>query len=392
MTYDFTTLPDRWDSGAEKYEMMKERCPGVPRGTVPFSVADMDFLPPPELAAGLQAYLQGRILGYTLPPETYYQVLQQWMYRRHGLEIPRTWLLDADSVIGAMHQMIRAFSKDGDQIIVMTPAYPPFLAAPGLLNRKRVDCSLHLNEEHTYTIDYDLLEDLCRPKDARLLILSNPHNPVGRVWSRQELEQIADICLRHQVFIISDEIHSELILTGHTFTSMAALQEKYRNNCAVSTACTKTFNVAALKGAAVIMADEERRRAYTAYGEVPGRDILSFAVSEILFRHCEPWLEELLSVLELNRRLMEDFLRQRIPEVGISPLEGTYLQWLDFRFLKLDPQEQERFMAEKAHCFFTEGYRFGKDGEGFERWNLACPADVLLGGLERMEKAIRYKK
>lgn len=389
MTYDFTTLPDRWDDHAEKYEMMKRRCPDVPRGTVPFSVADMDFLPPPELAEGLSAYFTGHVLGYTLTANSYYQAFTDWMRRRHGLELEREWLLDADSVIGAMHQMIRAFTQPGDEIIVMTPAYPPFLAAPDLLNRRRVDCPLKMDAQRRYQLEPDRLEELCRSPRAKILLLSNPHNPVGRVWSRRELEDIAEICLRHQVFIISDEIHGDLIMPGYTCTSMATLPEKYLANCAVSTACTKTFNVAAIKGAVIIMQDAERRRLYAAQGTLPGRDILSYVAAELLYRKGEPWLEQLLGVLDGNRRLMEDFLRAKLPEVGITPLEGTYLQWLDFRFLKFSPQEQERFMGEKAHCFFTEGYRFGEDGAGFERWNLACPADVLLRGLERMEHAVR---
>lgn len=391
MTYDFTTLPDRWDDHAEKYEMMKQRCPDALRGTVPFSVADMDFLPPPELAEGLSAYLTGHVLGYTLTRDSYYQAVMDWMRRRHGLKLEREWLLDADSVIGAMHQMIRAFTEPGDEIIVMTPAYPPFLSAPDLLDRRRVDCHLRLDDQHRYQLDLDQLEDLCRSERAGILLLSNPHNPVGRVWSRQELESIADICLRHQVFIISDEIHGDLIMPGHSYTSMGVLPDKYLDNCAVSTACTKTFNVAAIKGAAIIMRDAERRRLYAKQGTLPGRGVLSYVAAELLYRKGELWLEQLLRVLDDNRRMMESFLREKLPEVGITPLEGTYLQWLDFRFLGLSPQEQERFMGEKAHCFFTEGYRFGEDGAGFERWNLACPADVLLRGLERMERAIHSR-
>ena len=238
MTYDFTTLPDRWDTGAEKYELMKKRCPDVPRGTVPFSVADMDFLPPPELSEGVQDFMRGRVFGYTRTPREYIAAFQRWMQRRHGVDIPAAWVVDADSVLGAMHRMIRAFTRPGDGIVVLTPAYPPFLDAPEPLNRRRLDCPMVLGDDRRYTIDFALLEDLCRRADTTMLIFCNPHNPVGRVWSRQELEQVADICLRHGVFLIADEIHADLILPGHSFVSMASLEEKYLRNCAVSTSCT----------------------------------------------------------------------------------------------------------------------------------------------------------
>lgn len=391
MKYDFTTLPDRWDTGAEKYELMKERCGAVPRGTVPFSVADMDFLPPPELAEGVAAFLHRRVLGYTRAPESYFNAFLRWMHRRHGVALERQWVVDADSVLGAMHQMIRAFSRPGEAIVVMTPAYPPFLDAPEGLDRRRLDCPLLLGADHRYGIDYDALEALCRREDVRLLIFCNPHNPVGRVWSRQELEQVADICLRHDVFIISDEIHADLILPGHVFTSMASLPERYLRNCAVSTSATKTFNIAAIKGAAIVMADEERRRLYRTCRTDTGRDILSYAACETVWEKCEPWLDELLTVLEENRRLMAGFLADRLPEVEMTPLEATYLPWLDFRFLGLTPEAQARFMAEKARCFFTEGYHFGKEGAGFERWSIACPTRVLAEGLERMEQAVRSR-
>ena len=391
MTYDFTTLPDRWDTGAEKYELMKKRCPDVPRGTVPFSVADMDFLPPPELSEGVQDFMRGRVFGYTRTPREYIAAFQRWMQRRHGVDIPAAWVVDADSVLGAMHRMIRAFTRPGDGIVVLTPAYPPFLDAPEPLNRRRLDCPMVLGDDRRYTIDFALLEDLCRREDTTMLIFCNPHNPVGRVWSRQELEQVADICLRHGVFLIADEIHADLILPGHSFVSMASLEEKYLRNCAVSTSCTKTFNIAAIKGAAVVMADEERRRVYRAQREDSGRDILSYAACIAVWERCEGWLDQLLTVLDGNFRLLSDFCRDRLPEVGVTPLEATYLPWLDFRFLGMEPGEQERFMGEKARCFFTEGYHFGAEGAGFERWSIACPRHVLEEGLVRMERAIRSR-
>ncbi len=391
MNYDFTTLPDRSGTTAEKFVNMRRIDPSVPPDIVPFSVADMDFLPPPQLIKGLQDFIGRTIFGYTLTPDSYYETVLDWMHRRHGLNIPREWLVDADNVIAALRQMIEAYTAPGDGIIVMTPAYPAFLSSVEATRRSLLACPLKL-ENNRYSIDYNVLEELCRREDAKLLVLCNPHNPVGRVWNREELEQVARICLAHQVFVISDEIHWDLILPGHTFTSMASLAPDYVRNCAVSTACTKTFNMAAMKGAVVILADEQRRADFLARNGVSGRDLLSYTMPEIAYQTCEDWLDELLVVLDGNRKLMEQFMTERLPEVGVIPLEGTYLQWLDFRFLGMEPLEQADFMAKRARCFFTEGYKFGPGGAGFERWDLACPQSVLLAGLERMEQAVKSLK
>jgi bifunctional pyridoxal-dependent enzyme with beta-cystathionase and maltose regulon repressor activities len=254
--------------------------------------------------------------------------------------------------------------------------------------RTLYECPL-LFTENRYSIHFSLLEDLCRRQNVSLLVFCNPHNPVGRVWSRRELETVAEICLRNHVFVASDEIHWDLILPGGRFTSMAGLDRRYTDNCAVSTASTKTFNTAAFKGAVVIMTDASRRERFIKCGGVSGRDLFSFQACELAYRRCEAWLDELLCVLDSNRKLMRDFLRDRLPEIGVIPLEATYLQWLDFRFLGLDAQELEDFMAFRARCFFTEGRKFGSAGIGFERWSIACPQKVLLAGLERMEKAVR---
>lgn len=387
MQYDFTTLPDRTRSNAEKFVNMHRLNPEVAPDVIPFSVADMDFLPPPELVEGLKEYVGSTIFGYTLPSDSYYNAILDWMGRRHGLDIPREWLVDADNVIAALRQMIQAYTAPTDGIVVLTPAYPAFLSSVAATGRQLLECPLVLGKDG-YTIDFARLEELCRRPDATLMVFCNPHNPVGRVWTRAELEQVAEICLREGVFLVSDEIHWDLILPGASFTSMASLEPRYQRNCAVSTACTKTFNLAGLKGAVVIMADPARRDAFLARNGVSGRDMISYAAWELAYRRCEGWLDQLLGVLAENRTLMADFFHSRLPQVGVIPLEGTYLQWLDFRFLGMEAKEQEQFMARQAQCFFTEGYKFGAGGAGFERWNIACPRQTLLAGLERMERAV----
>lgn len=390
MKYDFVTVPDRFNTMAEKYVQMRKLLPGVKDNIVPFSVADMDFVLPSDLKQGMMSYIDDRILGYTLPKEAYYEGILNWIKKRHGLELDREWLVDADNVIDALKQMIFSYTEPEDEIVVMTPAYPPFLFSVPMAHRRLIESPLY-NEAQSYQINYELLEEQCKRETTKLLLFCNPHNPVGRCWTKEELIKVADICLTNNVFIISDEIHWDLIMPGHTFTSMASLEEKYARNCAVSTSATKTFNLAALKGAVIILRDEMRRTVYLDYVQahgVSGRDILSYVGCEVAYRTCEEWLDELLFVLDRNRELLKDFFTNNIPEAVVYPLEATYLQWIDFRFLNMTSKEQEAFMQQKANCFFTEGYKFGSSGAGFERWNIACPEKVLLEGLERMKNAI----
>lgn len=391
MKYDFTTLPDRNGSTAEKFCNMKKLNPEVSSGIIPFSVADMDFLPPPEWIDGMKSWIGSSIFGYTLPWDSYYEAVLGWMMERHGVDIRREWLIDVDNVIAALQQMIRAFTEPGDGIVVLTPAYPAFLSSVVVTGRSLEACPLKL-EGTSYSIDYDLLEALCTKEDTSMLVFCNPHNPIGRVWKKEELEQVAEICLRHQVFVVSDEIHWDLILPGYSFTSMVALKEEYLQNCAVSTSYTKTFNLAALKGASVLMPNEKRREEFQKWNQASGRDILSFTACEIAYRKCGSWLDELLTVLESNQKLMKEYLSTEIPEVKVLDHQATYLQWLDFQFLNMDGKELEKFMAREAECFFTEGYKFGSGGEGFERWNFACPQDTLYEGLERMKNAVNRWK
>lgn len=390
MNYDFTTLPERRGTGSEKYLNMLRLDPETPEDIVPFSVADMDFLPPPELVDGLKDFLDHNVLGYTLPTDSYYETVLDWYRVHHGLSVRREWLIDGDNVIDVLRQEIRCFSRESDSVLTMTPAYPAFLSSVQATGRKLLPLGL-LEKDGRYAIDFDGLERECRRPDVSILLLASPANPVGRVFTREELTELARICLENHVFIICDEIHWDLIMPGHSFVSMLDLEEPYRQNCSVSTAATKTFNMPAMKGAEVVICNEERReqlRSYLDREGVPGRGVLSYAAAEIAYKRCGGWLQELLKVLDSNRRLLEEYFADHIPEAVVYPLEGTYLQWIDFRFLHKEPKELEHFMAFEARCFFTEGYKFGKEGEGFERWSIACPQDVLLAGLERMSAAV----
>ena len=387
MKYDFSTLPNRWNTGAEKYENMISALPEVKPGTVPFSVADMDFLPPPELVQGLKDYVDSTIFGYTMTWDGYYDSVISWIKRHHGMDIPREWIVNADNVLAGIAQMISSKTQPTDKVVVLTPAYPGFPPTVDAAKRELLRVPLDLKEGH-YSINYDLLEDTLRRADVTFLIFCNPHNPIGRGWTEEEMNSVAEICLRNNVFLCCDEIHWDIVMSGHKIGSVANLPEKYWPIIAVGTSACKTFNISGLKGGYLLIPDPDNRAAYKSYEGIPGRNVVAYKAAEIAYTSCEDWMTEMIEVIDSNRVAMEEFLRAELPDVGIQPLEATYLQWLDFRYLGFGAAELEKFMQHEANLFFTEGYKFGDNGVGFERWNLACPRQVMMEGLERLKKAI----
>ena len=258
-----------------------------------------------------------------------------------------------------------------------------------------VRCPLKEGRELSYTIDFDRLDTLAADPKNTLLILCNPHNPIGRVWSREELLKISQICLRHHVFVISDEIHCDLIMPGHVFTSFASLSEENAANTMTCIAPSKTFNLAGLEASCVILPDRERKRQLkNEMGRVSyeGRvNVLGYKAMEAAYTRCDEWLSEAIQVIYNNHLLLKDFLKEHCPEVKAAPLEGTYLQWMDLRAFGWTPEEQEKIMVE-SDLFFDEGSMFGHEGDGFERMNLACPQSVMMDGLYRFSQAVKGQK
>ncbi|MDO4294773.1 MAG: MalY/PatB family protein [bacterium] len=390
MKYDFETLVDRWEQGSAKWNAMKAINPEVPDGIVPLSVADMEFKNPPELLEGLKAYLDEVVLGYPAPTETFRQVVVDWIERRYGWSIQKDWLVFTQGVVTAFFHGVRCFSKEGDGVIVMTPVYYPFFGAVKQGKRELVTCPLHY-ENHTYTIDFALLEELAANPKNTAMIFCNPHNPVGRVWTKEELKKVYDICKKHKVFLISDEIHCDLILPGHHFTPMAAVAEE-PEQLMVCYAPSKTFNLAGMQTSCIVIPNEREREQFAAsMAETAqhGPGILGLKACEIAYTQCDAWLDELLAVLEENRRALKAFMEEKLPKIAVIDLEGTYLQWLDLRAYGFSKEKLEEIMTKEAFLFLDEGYLFGDEGIGFERVNIACPKKVLMEALERLYEALK---
>lgn len=391
--YDFTTRIDRKGTGSAKWEQMRAWNPAVEEGVIPLSVADMEFKTPPEVVEGLKAYLDEAVLGYAVPYPEFLQAVVGWQRRRHDWNIEPEWIVNSSGVVSAFYAAIRALSEEGDGVIIFRPVYYPFGAA--IADTKRTEVNVPLaNRDGHYTIDFDAFEEAASNPRNKVLLFCSPHNPVGRVWTREELERIADIALRHGLYVISDEIWHDITMPGYQHTVFATVNEHLMDRLITCTAPSKSFNLAGLMTSNIIIANPElRERFCSALQAIHGDRIgvLGYRACELAYAHAEDWLLELLKVVDRNQHLVQDFFQKNFPQITAPLVEGTYLQWLDFRALGWSDEELEMFLHEEAQFFTDEGYIFGAEGSGYERINLALPTDALMEALERLRKALERR-
>ncbi|WP_160689107.1 MalY/PatB family protein [Clostridium sp. C2-6-12] len=392
MNYDFNNLISRRNAGSSKWNMMAKINKDVGENIVPFSVADMEFKSPPEIAEGLKRYIDSSVLGYTEPTEEYYRSIHSWMERRHKWSIKKDWLIEFPGVVPALFTIVRALTEENDGVLIMTPVYYPFYKAIEKNQRKVISTELIISNGH-YEINFEDFEKKAKLESTKLLILCSPHNPVGRVWTKEELKKIGRICIDNDVLIVSDEIHFDLIMPGFKHTVFASISEEFANNSVICTAPSKTFNLAGLQTSNIIIPNLDIRKKVIrehrkVYGDYSVLNIFGYKACEIAYNEGEEWLEQLIKVLEENKKLVQSFFDQNLPEVKVINLEGTYLQWLDFRELESDYKALEKFMQMEAQLFLDEGYIFGEGGQGFERINLACPKRILEEALQRLLEAV----
>lgn len=392
MKYDFTTRVNRQGQGSYKWEDMYSKKSDVSEGVVPLSVADMEFHHPKKLIDGLCDHLRKAILGYTGATHAYREAVVNWMKKRHNFEIEKDWIVNTAGVVPAFFNDIRKFSKEGDGIIVMSPVYYPFYNAINLQNRKLVDCPL-IEKNGYYTIDYELFDELS--KTNKVLLFCSPHNPVGRVWEKEELQKLASIIKKNDVLLLCDEIHFDLIMPGYEHTVFQTIDEEISNNMVTFTAPSKSFNIAGMGMSNIIIKNEKLREQFIegikAISANPSTAI-GYKACEIVYNECEDWLDECISVIDKNQRLVHEFFEKKHPEIKAPLIEGTYLQWIDFRSLSMNYEQLEDFMINKAELFLDEGYIFGENGRGFERINLAAPTEIIEEALVRLDKALNSIK
>lgn len=390
--YNFTDIYPRQKHGSAKWDEMYAVCAQPKEQVIPLSVADMEFATPPEIIEGLREFvLENPVLGYSEATDAYYDAVQGWMRRRHQWEIEREWIVPTPGIVPALYPAIRAFTDEGDGVIIMPPVYYPFRFSAERCGRVVVDNPLRFNgKSNRYEIDFADLEEKAKDPKNKLLIFCSPHNPVGRVWTKEELSEVARICLENDVLVVSDEIHFDLVLPGYQHTVFSRANEAVADRCIICTAPSKTFNIAGVQVSNVIIRNETLRRQFRLQMEstgMGGLNYFAYKSCEIAYNQCEGWAEEMLRHIEENRQLVETYVKERIPELSVMPMEGTYLLWIDCRRLGMNAEELEAFM-QKAQLFLDEGYIFGQGGAGFERINLACPARYIQAALERLEAAV----
>lgn len=391
--YNFETIGKRYHIGSKKWDELLENGVREEEDIIPFSVADMELETPPEIADALLREIEHFVLGYAAPTDEYLEVVCRWMKERHNWEAKPEWILPEHGVIDSFFNAVKIFTQPGEGVMLMTPVYYPMYRAVSYNHRVLVDCPLVYQGDH-YEIDFEDFERKAADENTKLLILCSPHNPVGRAWNREELERIAMICLKYHVLVVSDEIHFDLVMPGHQHIVYATLSEEAANHCIVCTAPSKTFNLAGLQTSNIFVPNPELRERYWAElkrtNPYPKCNILGYRACEAAYKYCAPWLDQVIQLIDRNRKLVTDFMAREFPQIQVTNLEATYLLWMNWRGLGLNSKELERINHQEARLFFDEGYIFGAQGDGFERWNLACPSRYIQEALERM-KAVYQK-
>ena len=386
--YNFDEVIDRHGTDCLKYDFGMKR-----KGRddlLPLWVADMDFRLPDEILDEFHKRIDHGIFGYTDPLDEYFAAMNHWFSTRYGYTIEPDWVTLGAGIVYALGTSVRAFTEEGDAMMVMQPVYYPFREVIEDNGRIFVNNQLHY-EDGKYTIDFEDFEKKIVDNNVKVFILCNPHNPVGRVWTKEELEKMGDICLKHNVVIMDDEIHCDFTYPGFKFTSFMTLDEKYHNSLVLYTSPSKTFNVAGLQPANIIIKNPELRAAYrkanAAAGYSQGSIMGQVAVKSVYTKGDE-WVNELVEYITGNMNYMRDFVKENFPKAHFVDPEGTYLTWVDFSGYGFTDEELEHIMVEEAHLWLDSGKVFGPATAQFERFNLACPRATVVKAMEQLKAAL----
>ncbi|MDD4413793.1 MAG: pyridoxal phosphate-dependent aminotransferase [Oscillospiraceae bacterium] len=376
MRYDFNEMIPRRGTNSYKWDSSPDA------EVLPMWVADMDFRTASPIIEALERRASQGIFGYTKVPETYYNAVINWFGRKHGFEIEQEWILFTSGVVPALSAVIKALTKPGDKVIVQGPVYNCFFSSI-----RNDECEMVSNDliyqDGKYTIDFNDLETKAADPTVKIMLLCSPHNPVGRVWTRKELERIGEICYRNNVIVVSDEIHCDLLYPGHVHIPFASLGGEFLNRSVTLTAPSKTFNLAGIQIANIIAADADiRQKINKALNVNEVCEINVFAIEALIaaYNEGEDWLEQLKVYLYDNFKYLKEFFAEHFPNIAVLPLEATYLVWVDCRSLGQSSTEIRKLL-EQGKLWINEGTLYGKAGEGFIRFNIACPRKRLSAGL-----------
>ena len=391
MTPDFDTPLERRGTDSVKWDEKPANRKGVP--LLPMWVADMDFAAPTEVVRALMERASHPVYGYTLVNDRYPEAFRAWQRRRNGWDVPADWLVHTPGVMPAVRASILALTEPGDEVVLQPPVYYPFFSAVRDNGRSIVENPL-VESPGGYRMDLEQLESVLTSR-TRMLILCSPHNPVGRVWTADELRDLARVCERHELLILSDEIHGDLIRDGHRFVPVASLAPEIARRTVTFASPSKTFNIAGLSSSFTVIADRELQRRFR---ETAGRlgmelpNTLSLTAGAAAYSAGEPWLDALLSYLGGTFSWFQAEMSARFPRVRVSRIEGTYLAWLDLRAVMRESGATDAHvhsaLLDRGALWLSDGARFGTGGAGFQRMNLACPRSVVADGLGRLGRAL----
>ena len=387
--YDFDKIIDRHGTNCLKFDFAKERCKNGDE--LSLWVADMDFQVAKPITDALQAQVNHGIYGYTEVKSDYFDIVKNWFKDNFDWGIKKGSLVKTPGVVYAIAMAVKAFTKGGEAVIIQQPVYYPFSEMIISNNRKLVNSPLVLKDGR-YEIDFEDFEKKIVKNNVKLFILCSPHNPVGRVWSVEELKRIGDICIKHDVVIFSDEIHADFVYEPNKHHVFASLGESYAANSVIATAPSKSFNIAGLQVSNIFIENKKLRDAFrneivkSGYSQL---NTMGLAAARAAYESGKEWLDEVRAYIKDNLIFFRDYLKENIGELSLIEPEGTYLVWVDFRKLGLSEKQREDLIVNKAKLWIDSGAMFGVDGEGFERFNIACPREYLKMALDSLAKAIK---
>lgn len=386
MKYDFDKTIDRRATNSYKWD-------SAPEGVLPMWVADMDFRTAPAIIDALQKRVAHGIFGYTRVPDAYYDAVTSWFSRRHGWDIDREWIIYTSGVVPAVSAVIKALTVPSDKVIVQTPVYNCFFSSIRNNGCEIVSNPLRRTAD-TYEMDFDALERCAADPRTKVMLLCNPHNPAGRVWTPDELTRLGNICLRNGVTVVADEIHCELVYQGFKYTPFASLSDAFLHRSVTCVSPSKAFNIAGLQIANIVAFDNDlRSRIDKAININEVCDVNPFGVAATIaaYNEGEEWLNQLVDYLHGNYEAMAEFCRRELAEFPITRLEGTYLVWMDCSSLGMSSDALEHALLDDARLWLNAGTMYGAEGEGYMRWNIACPRSVMLDGLNRFLNFVRSR-
>ncbi|MEH7382919.1 MalY/PatB family protein [Bacillus sp. JJ1533] len=388
MKYNFDESISRLNTNSVKWDEVENLFGD--KEILPMWVADMDFKAPQPVIDALHKRVEHGIYGYTIRPNSYYEATVGWMKRRHNWTIEKEWICFTPGVVPALGIIVQNFTNQEDKILIQPPVYYPFMNVIEKNGREIVNNPLRF-ENDRYYMDFDDLEKKMDPS-VKMIIISNPHNPVGRVWTKDELTKLGEICLKHNILVVSDEIHSDLVYEGNVHTPFASISKEFAQISITCTAPSKTFNLAGLQTSNIIIPNEELRESFNKALEDRFIGMTNtFGVTALIaaYEEGDEWLDQLLVYLKENLEFLKKYIKTTIPEVKVIEPDATYLVWLDCRELGLEAKQLEEVIQKQGKVAFDEGYIFGKEGDGFTRINIACPRSLLEEGLKRFSQALK---